>query len=88
MSDKSDALLVASACAAGLAVLLAARAAFPVQSPDAATLRAHFDLTEQQARWVADGVPLDLAISLDPACDASVDLGREFPVVVSCPEVP
>lgn len=88
MRDAFSPLLVASACAAALAVLLAARAAFPVQSPDAATLRTHYDLTEQQARWVADGVPLDLAISLDPACDVSVDVGREFPVVVSCPEVP
>lgn len=87
MRDAFSPLLVASGCAAGLVVLLAARAAFPVQSPDAATLRAHYGLTEQQARWVADGVPLDLAISLDPACDVTVNVGREFPVVVSCPEV-
>lgn len=85
MSDKSDALLVASACAAGLAVLLFARAA-SVQS--ARDIAAHYDLTPRQTEWIANGVPLDLAISLDPACDVSVDVGREFPVVVSCPEVP
>lgn len=86
MSDKSDALLVASACAAGLAVLLFARAA-SVHRP-ARDIAAHYDLTPWQEAWVADGVPLDLAISLDPACDVTVNVGREFPVVVSCPEVP
>jgi hypothetical protein len=85
VSDKSDALLVASACAAGLAVLLFARAASVSTARDIA---AHYDLTPWQEAWVADGVPLDLAISLDPACDVTVNVGREFPVVVSCPEVP
>jgi hypothetical protein len=36
----------------------------------------------------AHGVPLDVVISLPPACDATFDVAREFPVVVSCPEVP
>ena len=83
MSDKSDALLVASACAAGLAILLCGAAA---RRP-ARDIAAHYDLTPWQEAWVADGVPLDLAISLDPACDVTVNVGREFPVVVSCPEV-
>lgn len=84
MSDKSDALLVASACAAGLAILLCVSAA---TSSPARGIAAVYDLTPRQTEWVADGVPLDLAISLDPACDVSVNVGREFPVIVSCPEV-
>lgn len=85
MSDKSDALLMASACAAGLVILLFARAATVQPARDIA---AHYELTPKQTEWVADGVPLDLAISLDPACDVTVNVAREFPVVVSCPEVP
>lgn len=85
MSDKSDACLVASACAACLAILLCARAA---SVSTARNVAAHYELTAKQTEWIADGVPLDLAISLDPACDVTVNVAREFPVVVSCPEVP
>ena len=80
----SPSLLLASAALALTGAALLWRGG--EERPIVKQLEAAYDLTPQQARWVADGVPSDVAISLHPSCEVSVNLGREFPIVVSCPD--
>jgi hypothetical protein len=80
----SPALLLASVALALSSAALISRAA--VEGPEASQLEAVYDLTPQQARWIADGVPSNVALGLHPSCDVTVNIAREFPVIVSCPD--
>ena len=56
------------------------------ERPIVKQLASVYDLTPQQAEWIAAGVPSDVALGLHPSCDVTVNIAREFPIVVSCPD--